>query len=123
MRHLRFAALCDSLLALGACSSEPNCLQGSEYAVAIDVVAGESGSSLDNVKGEVRAGTYRDSLQATEIPGLYYAAENRDGVYAVHVERAGYASWDTTGVEAPRVAGDCGGVVGQHFTVTLTPSP
>ena len=87
-----------TLLALAACSQEPNCLQGILPAVSVHATSATTASPILGATGEVREGSFRESLVDDFGNGNYTAAGNRPGTYAIHLEHEGYATWDTAGV-------------------------
>ena len=67
--------------------------------------AADGKAIADLAAGIVQDGAFTDSLRPAEssssqLADLYsrQSAFERPGTYAVHVERAGYSSWDTAGI-------------------------
>jgi hypothetical protein len=110
-----------ALLLLGtACGEDVYCLQGSYPAVLAQVTSAADGSPLLGALGVVREGGYRDSLSPLG-DGQYAAAYDRGGVYAVHIEREGYAPWDTTGITVSETGGACSTVETEQVEARLGP--
>jgi hypothetical protein len=107
---------------LSGCSDSISCLQGAYPAIAVRVTAAGEAPPVLGAKGEIIEGSFRDSLVETG-QGMYQAGEERPGTYAVHLERTGYTSWDTTGVFVFESDGDCSNVVTQQIHARLTPIP
>ncbi len=102
------------------CNEGVTCPAWSFPAVSAHVTSATDGSSLLGALGEVREGEYRDSLFANG-DGHYVAAYDRGGMYAVHIEREGYAAWDTAGVSVSETGGACSTVETEHVNARLVP--
>lgn len=123
MYRLAFiTALTGTLLLVGGCGQEPSCLQGIFAGINLRVTSAATGAALLDARGEVIDGAYRDSLLHIG-DGIYEAAPNRRGTYAVHLEHAGFASWDTSGVTVLGSGPPCPLVTTEHAEVRLAPSP
>lgn len=86
-----------SPLLLTACSDDPICLPGALAAVSVHALSAAEATPVLDARGEVHDGYFADSL--VEVGrGYYEAAPDRPGTYAVHLEAAGYAAWDTSGL-------------------------
>lgn len=107
---------------LSGCSEGFGCLQGAYPAIAVSVTAAGEAAPVLGARGEIIEGSYRDSLLETG-QGRYQAGEERPGTYAVHLEHAGYAAWDTTGVFVSERGGDCSNVVTQEIHARLRRNP
>jgi hypothetical protein len=107
---------------LSGCSDSFDCLQGAYPAIAVNVTAAGEATPVLGAQGEIIDGSYRDSLFETG-QGRYQAGEERPGAYAVHLERAGYAAWDTTGVFVFETGGGCSNVVTQEIHAQLQRVP
>jgi hypothetical protein len=107
---------------VAGCSDSVGCLQGSFPAINAHVTSAARGAPLVAALGEVREGSYRDSLVGFG-DGTYVAAYDRGGIYDVHVEHADFASWDTTGVRVEETGGACSMVLTQDIQARLQPSP
>jgi hypothetical protein len=104
-----------------------------EISPAVELDIRHAGSGLPawlDVAGEVIDGPYRDSLIVPPIaradsltPALVIAAVGRPGTYAVHVERPGFAPWDTTGIVVSRSGGSCPQLFTARLVVALEPVP
>ena len=112
--------LCLMVVMTAACGEDPNCLQGIFPAITVQVTAEADGGPILGATGEVVDRAYRDSLQENGS-GYYQAAEERGGTYAVHVERTGFSSWDTSGVRVQETGGPCSMVVTEHLQAQLSP--
>jgi hypothetical protein len=110
-----------SLLLGTGCDEGVTCPSWSFPAVSALVTSATDGSLLLGALGEVRDGEYRDSLLALG-DGHYAAAYDRGGTYAVHIEREGYAAWDTTGVSVSETGGACSTVETEHVEARLVPA-
>lgn len=106
---------------LGGCSEGVSCLQGIYPAIGVRVTAVGEAPPVLGAQGEVIDGSYRDSL--LESGGGHYYAGERPGTYAVHLERAGYSAWDTTGIFVFETGGDCSTLVTQQIHARLRPNP
>jgi hypothetical protein len=78
-------------------------------------------------RGVVREGAYEDSLEiwsvTADVPPrviTLVGADEREGIYSVHVEAEGYEAWDTSGV---RVTGDDCHVRTARFTAAMSSVP
>jgi hypothetical protein len=119
MKHpLILIACCCTVAPLAACEGV-SCLQGAFPAITVQVVTEADGGPILGATGEVLDQAYRDNLQENG-GGSYSAAEERPGTYAVHVERAGYSSWDTTGVRVRETGGPCSMVVTENLQAQLS---
>jgi hypothetical protein len=107
---------------LSGCSDSFACLQGAYPAIAVHVTAAGEAAPVSGARGEIIDESYRDSLVETG-QGRYRAGEERPGTYAVHLERAGYSAWDTTGVFVFETGGDCSNVVTQEIHARLQRIP
>lgn len=103
---------------LSGCSDNFACLQGAYPAIAVRVTAAGEAAPVLGARGEIIDGSYRDSLLETG-QGRYQAGEERAGTYAVHLEHAGYAAWDTTGVFVSEHGGNCSNVITQEIHARL----
>jgi hypothetical protein len=110
-----------SVFATG-CAEDITCPAWSFPAVQVNLEPATTGSGIIGALGEVSAGEYRDSLLDLGN-GSYTAAENRTGIYTVHVQSPGYAPWDTSGVEVEQVGGSCPTVETEILDVRLQPTP
>jgi hypothetical protein len=110
-----------SLLLGTGCDDGVTCPAWSFAAVSAHVTSAPDGSPLLGALGEVRDGEYRDSLFASG-DGYYVAAYDRGGTYAVHIEREGYGTWDTTGVNVSESGGACSTVETEHVAARLVPT-
>ena len=108
-------------LLLAGCGEDVNCLQGIFAAVSVHALAAQDGSPLLGARGAVSDGTYRDSLLAVG-EGYYEGASGRAGTYAVHLELAGYAPWDTAGVLVQSSPGPCAMVETERLEARLPPA-
>ena len=111
------------VLATTGCS-EPGCTLELRFAVEVEVRDAATQGLLGSYPyGVVRDGVYEDSLRAAgnpePVPSTLVAAEERPGVYDVHLEAAGYSPWDTAGV---RVTSDECHVRTARFTASLEPA-
>jgi hypothetical protein len=99
---------CSALAALllAGCGEDVNCPQGIFAAVSVHAVNAQDATPLIGARGVVSDGPYRDSLLEVG-QGYYEGASGRAGLYAVHLELAGYAAWDTTGVLVQSTPGPC----------------
>jgi hypothetical protein len=84
-------------LLLTACGEDALCLPGALAAVSVHALSAAEATPVLDARGEVRDGRFTDSLVAVG-QGFYEAAPNRPGTYVVHLEAAGYAAWDTSGI-------------------------
>ncbi len=91
-------------LASPACS-EPGCTLELRFGIVVEVLDASSGEFMADVtRGVARDGAYEDSLSAFHGSGsstTLQGAEERPGIYSVHLEADGYLDWDTTGVRVP----------------------
>jgi hypothetical protein len=94
------------VLLLAGCGEDVNCLQGVFAAVSVHALSALDATPLLGARGEVSDGTYRDSLLEVG-QGYYEGASGRAGMYAVHLELAGYTPWDTAGVLVQSTPGSC----------------
>jgi uncharacterized integral membrane protein len=115
------AAVSVLLFATG-CANDITCPAWSFPAVLVHLESAIDGAALTGALGEVRQGTYRDSLQDL-LDGSYMAAENRPGTYSVQLELADYLPWDTAGVFVEEVGGSCRTVNTEILEVKLEPVP
>jgi hypothetical protein len=120
--RLRATAACAFLFGITGCSEHVGCLQGSFPAISAHVTSAGSGASLTAALGEVREGSFGDSLFGFG-DGTYVAAYDRGGTYDVHVVHAGYAAWDTTGVLVEETGGSCSLVQTEEIDVRLQALP
>ena len=120
--RLGMALSCVVLAAVTACDGGVACLEGSYPAISARVTSAADGSPLVHAFGEVRDRIYRDSLVGYG-DGQYFAAYDRGGTYALHVEHTGYTAWDTTGVLVRETGGPCSTVETQNIDVPLHPAP
>jgi hypothetical protein len=100
-------ALCICGLSAGtttACGTEPVCTLDVVPAVIVDIRDGFDAAPLaETARGAVREGDFADSLQPYRSVGngvlvSRAAAWEREGLYSVTVEHAGYADWHRDGV-------------------------
>ena len=110
-----------AVLLLAGCGEEVNCLQGIFAAVSVHALGAEDGTPLLGARGVVREGTYQDSLLEVG-QGYYEGASGRAGTYAVRVELAGYAPWDTAEVLVQSTPGPCAMVETEHLEARLLPA-
>lgn len=90
-------------------------------AVSVNALSAEDATPLLGARGLVSDGTYRDSL--LEIgQGIYEGASGRAGLYAVHLELAGYTPWDTAGVLVQSTPCPCAMVETERFEARLLPA-
>src|SRR4029077_17264157 len=79
--------------------------------VRVDVWDAKTGESIaDSARGDVRDGTYADSLRLAGYPptgaaSQFRAADERAGTYTISVVRPGYAPWSKSGVRVRRQDG------------------
>ena len=86
-----------SPLLLTACGEDAICLPGELAAVSVHALSAVEATPVLDARGTVRDGNFADSLVAVG-QGYYEAAPDRPGTYAVHLEAASYAAWDTSGI-------------------------
>lgn len=115
-------ALTSSVLLASGCGEDPTCPQWAFPAVSLRVTSAATGTALIDAQGEVRDGSYRDSLE-NFLDGTYHAAVNRPGTYSVYLEQAGHAPWDTSGIAVEGVGGECTTVDTEVVAVRLEPIP
>jgi hypothetical protein len=106
MRSAPGWALIVGVFAIIGCSEPEGCTLELRYAIEVQVRdATTQGLLASYPYGVVRDGDYQDSLRVAgnpaPVPSALVAASERPGVYAVHIEAAGYAPWDTAGVGVP----------------------
>ena len=89
-----------------ACGEDITCPPGSFAAVSVHALSVADATPVLDARGEVRDGSYADSLRAL-AQGYYDAAQDRPGTYTVHLEHASYAAWDTSGVVVLSPGGAC----------------
>jgi hypothetical protein len=104
------------------CADSPTCPAWAYPAVQVSLKSAATGSPILGARGEVRDGRYRDSL-VDHLDGKYSAAANRAGTYAVHLEREGFAPWDTSGVFVEPVGGACPTVDTERLNARVQPAP
>jgi len=121
VKALNMSVTLGALLLGTGCEEAVTCPLGSYPAVSAHVTSAADGSPLLEALGEVRDGGYRDSLLALG-DGHYAAAYERGGTYAVHIEREGYAAWDTTGVSVSETGGACSTVETEFVPARLMPA-
>jgi hypothetical protein len=110
-----------AVLLLAGCGGDINCLQGIFAAVSVHALSARDATLLLGARGVVSDGTYRDSL--LEIgQGYYEGASGRAGTYAVRLELAGYAAWDTAGVLVQSSPGPCAMVETARLEARLLPT-
>jgi hypothetical protein len=80
-----------------ACDDPTICLPEEFAAVIVHALSAADSTPVLNARGEVRDGSFADSLVETG-QGYYDAAEGRPGTYAVHLEHPSYTTWDTSGI-------------------------
>jgi len=114
-------ALGSLLFAGSACSEDVTCPQWAFPAINLLVISAADGSPVLTARGEVRVGSYADSL--LENGSGYYSAGAREGIYTVHVEREGFAPWDTSGIWVRASGGSCSHLVTEEIQGRLTPTP
>jgi hypothetical protein len=91
---------------LASCDEAAVCPAASFAGVHVHALSAADATPILGALGEVRDGSYADSL--VELgEGGYEAAYDRPGTYAVHLEHAGYEGWDTSGVVVHDSGGDC----------------
>ena len=117
-----FVSLAGAVLLASGCGQDPSCLQGVFAAVNLRVTSAATGEPLTEARGEVIDGAYRDSLFSFG-DGIYEAAPNRPGTYSVHLEHAGFAAWDTSGITVHGSGPVCIMVTTEHAEVRLAPTP
>jgi hypothetical protein len=110
-----------AVLLLAGCGEDVACLQGIFAAVSVHALSAEDATPLLGARGVVSDGTYRDSLLEVG-QGYYEGAPGRAGTYAVHLEHAGYAAWDTAGVVVQSTPGACPMVETEHLEARLPPA-
>jgi hypothetical protein len=109
------------LFLVGACGEGVTCPQGVFAAVSVHALTALNGTPILNAHGGVRDGGYADSL--VELgQGYYDAAMGRPGTYAVHLEHADYAPWDTTGVVVRATSGPCPVIETEQLEARLVPT-
>ena len=78
--------------------------------IVVEIRDATNGRAIaDLAKVIVQDGAFTDSLRPAEssspqLADLFsrHAAFERAGTYSVHVERTGYSSWDTVGIEVAK---------------------
>jgi hypothetical protein len=110
-----------AILLLAGCGEDVNCLQGVFAAVSVHARSAEDPTPLVGARGVVSDGTYRDSLLEVG-QGYYEGAPGRPGTYAVHLEHAGYAAWDTGGVFVQATPGACPMIETEQLQARLVPA-
>jgi hypothetical protein len=110
-----------AVLLLAGCGEDVTCLQGIFAAVSVHALSAEDATPLLGGRGVVSDGMYRDSLLEVG-QGYYEGAPGRAGIYAVHLELAGYAAWDTAGVLVQSTPGPCAMVETERFEARLLPA-
>lgn len=93
-------------LALAACGEDATCPPGGFAAVSVHALSAVDATPVLGARGVVREGGYADSLRELS-QGYYEAAQDRPGTYAVHLEHAGFAAWDTSDVVVLSPGGSC----------------
>ncbi len=99
-------------LVLANCDVAGPCDLIVDPAIRVWISHATSGVPLaDSAWGMVIDGSYSDSLRGSVYDGqgtmvARRAADEREGVYTVLVQRAGFQNWSTSGVRAE--SGDCG---------------
>lgn len=96
------------------------CLEDFPPALLVQVQSAESGERLDSLSGSVTsAGVTRD-LICSSINRVEACNGWASGATAsIHVERPGYAAWDTTNVQIDRSVGLCPRPILKTITVVL----
>lgn len=103
------AALLVTLMWVTACSEPGGCTLIFAFGIEVEVRDASTDESIaGRVHGVITDGAFEDSLRVpggdpTAATALLGAGE-RAGVYAVHLEGAGYEPWDTTNVHVTRDA-------------------
>jgi hypothetical protein len=110
-----------AVLLLTGCGEDVSCLQGIFAAVSVHALSAEDATPLLGARGVVSDGTYRDSVLEVG-QGYYEGAPGRAGTYAVRLELAGYAAWDTAGVLVQSTPGPCAMVETERFEARLLPA-
>src|SRR5919112_4099051 len=122
MGSFRLVAVAVSLMLLTGCQGEHTCPAWSFPAISARVTSASSGVPIPGALGQVIDGTYRDSL-FDQLDGSYVAAYDRPGTYAVHIEREGFAPWDTSGIIVRSTGGQCATVETENIAIRLTAQP
>jgi hypothetical protein len=115
------------VLVAGACSDPSTICTADSPGVVIEVRDRVTGDFTPPVaRGVVQDGEFQDSLRLWEwiepepiMPRSYAAAHERPGTYSVHLEVAGYESWDSSGIGVLR--DECH-VLTERFTAALQPA-
>lgn len=108
------------LLVVGACGEDVTCPQGVFAAVSVHALSALDGAPVLNARGGVQDGTFADTL-AELGQGYYDAAMGRPGTYAVLLEHADHAPWDTTGVMVRATSGECPMIETEQLEARLAP--
>ena len=116
----RLVALIALPLVFG-CSEDVTCPEWSYPAVLVHLSSASSAAPIIGAVGQVQDQQYRDSLFDSG-DGSYTAADNRPGLYTVHVEYQRYSPWDTAGVQVSQVGGACRTVETEILQVQLVPA-
>ena len=118
--HTFFPAVALPLLA--GCQDFVTCTLDAPPAIELLLTNSASDAYILGVQGTVTEGNYTDSLYSVG-QGLYIAATQRGGTYAIHVEHPHYSPWDTTGVRVHKSVGNCPRVSTVHLDRSLDPLP
>lgn len=108
-------------LLVGAYGEDVTCPQSVFAAISVHALTAVGDIPVLNAGGGVRDGTFTDSL--VELgQGYYDAAMGRPGTYAVHLEHADYAPWDTTAVVVHATGGPCPLIETEQLEARLVPT-
>jgi hypothetical protein len=106
---------------VAGCGEDVNCLQGIFAAVSVHASSAQDATPLLGARGVVSDAMYQDSLLEVG-QGYYEGASGRAGIYAVHLELAGYTAWDTAGVLVESSPGPCPMVETVRLEARLVPA-
>lgn len=113
-----------ALAAPASSCGEDVCTLELRFGIYVEVRDAATGGFLTSLpRGIARDGAYADSLLAPADPNnpeALVGVGERPGTYEVHIKAAGYAAWDSTGIE---VEHDGCHVETAFFTARLTPVP
>ena len=107
---------------LAGCQDFVICTLDAPPAIELLLTNSVSDAYILGAQGTVTEGTYSDSLYSVG-EGLYIAATQRGGTYAIHVEHPNYSPWDTTGVRVHKSEGGCPRVTTVRLDRSLDPLP
>jgi hypothetical protein len=90
---------------LSGCNNGPASTTESDHTCTADIVQGiwvhvndrATLAPLVGVRGEVRSGTYVDSIQRS-TDGVYTAAQEHPGTFTMHLEHTGYSPLDVNNI-------------------------